>query len=273
MAESTFISTANFTNYIGIIKQFPFNLYDSFNGAIYAVWDKSTLFKDAAMTQPVTEVGDYVYVISDISGNGCHWVANSEATRPTYQEVNGKGFIRFTAAATSETSSQGMTMNRKGLSMFSRASYAVIINAMNLKDINPSWRYAFRANVQNGNTQLISIDTTNGTGAIGLTYKRVHADAIQTNLYTKSLNKDLFTFDADYITGRMKTYRNQSEEQLTDLGSTGSLPTANNNGIYLANFNSTGYATMDFHGGLYVIGSEPLTNKRVELENWLLNKI
>lgn len=273
MTESVLISTANFTKIIGQLKSFPFNLFDTFKGAIYTPWDKSTLFQDSAMTQPVTAVDQKVYVIKDMSGNGFHWIANSEAARPVYKEVNGKGVVRFTAAATGKIASHGMTMAPAGLSIFSGVSSAIVINALNLAGINPSWRFAFRINVQSGNTQLMSIDTTNGTGKIGLTYKRVHADAIQSSLYSFANKKEVYTFDADYIAGTMKTYKDQSELNSQNLASTGALPSGNNNGIYLGNFNSTGYATMDFHGGIMLAGASSLNQYRIELEDWLIDHI
>ena len=52
--------------------------------------DLSTLFQDIAGTTPVTAAGQKVGKILDKSGNGLHFVAMSDALRPTLDVVNGQ---------------------------------------------------------------------------------------------------------------------------------------------------------------------------------------
>lgn len=53
--------------------------------AYYDATDLSTLWQDAARTTPVTTAGDPVRVIDDLSGNGHHIIAPSDAARGLYQ--------------------------------------------------------------------------------------------------------------------------------------------------------------------------------------------
>lgn len=60
-----------------------------FTGGKQGVWldpsDLSTMFKDAAGTQPVTTDGDPVGRLDDLSGNGNHATQTVSASRPTYR--------------------------------------------------------------------------------------------------------------------------------------------------------------------------------------------
>lgn len=63
--------------------------------AFYDPSDTSTLFQDAAGTTPVTTAGDPVRLILDLSGNGNHLTAPSDAARPTYQTSGGLHWLDF----------------------------------------------------------------------------------------------------------------------------------------------------------------------------------
>ena len=78
------------TDYVGG----GFNPANLFAGGSLGVWldptDLSTLFQDIAGTVPVTEAGQKVGKMLDKSGNGLHFVAPSDALRPTLSIVNGR---------------------------------------------------------------------------------------------------------------------------------------------------------------------------------------
>lgn len=268
MTESVLISTANFTKTIGQIKQFPYNLADQ-SGVKMGIYlpIKSKLFKDLDMTQPVTTIDDPVRVMVDLSGNGNHWVAPSDAARPLYKETAGKGYLKF------DGTSSSMALNTSGLGIFSKANYAVVINALNLTNmVLTSWKYAFILNTL-GNTPQFSVDSVVGNGSIGMRFKRINADATAQVSYPRTADTEMFTFDASYVAGNVKTYKNMSGEISTTLGSTGQLPDGSANTAWLGNYNGSGFAEMEYHGGVLIATQTQIPNLRQDLENWMLTKI
>jgi hypothetical protein len=63
--------------------------------AIYAPWDKSSLFTDTAATTPVTADGDDVRYIADISGNGHHLVVHDTDTPGVFHEFGGLCWVEY----------------------------------------------------------------------------------------------------------------------------------------------------------------------------------
>lgn len=70
-----------------------------FAGGKQGIWldpsDLSTMFKDAAGTQPVTANGDPVGLIKDKSGNGYHAMQTVSTSRPTYRTDGILHWLKF----------------------------------------------------------------------------------------------------------------------------------------------------------------------------------
>jgi len=88
-------------------KTFGFGSSDDAIKALFAggkqgIWldpsDLSTMFKDAAGTQPVTTDGDPVGLIRDKSGNGYHATQSVSAARPTYRTDGVLRWLEFDGA-------------------------------------------------------------------------------------------------------------------------------------------------------------------------------
>jgi hypothetical protein len=65
-------------------------------GFAYDISNISTLWQDTAGTIPVTEPGDPVARVDDVSSRGNHATQNVGTSMPTYQvDANGKGYLQF----------------------------------------------------------------------------------------------------------------------------------------------------------------------------------
>lgn len=263
MSESIYIDDASFSNIIGEYREYPYSLFQRYKGGLYTPKNKVTLFQDATMLVPVQNVGDPVKVISDQSGNGNHFVCPSSSGLPTYQEVNGSGVVRFSGAQ------RGYVLSGSSLEMFAGAQQGLVLFSSRLPSIS-TYRTAFRVNVSGGNVTMLGLETSDPATNLNVIARRTATDVDTVNTYVRSANKDLFTMDVDWATGRYDTYRNSSEKQSKVIPSTGMVPPSVANGIYLGEFNNTRYAQMDFSGLIMLAGAGPLTLERAALEAWMV---
>lgn len=264
MTESVLISTANFTKIIGQFKQFPYSLFDTFKGAIYTPWDKSTLFQDVAMTQVVTTVGQPVRAIKDVSGLGNHLLSITTESFATYQEVEGKGVVRFNGT------SSGFNIASSGLSIFSSIESAMFIAELNLDGIS-TYKTVFQANTES-NDQRFKLGTADNASNIVLSGRVLTGQAAATATLAKASGRALYSNLINYKDGAMNTKIGTSSAS-ANLSASGVTSGNASNGIFFGNYNSTAYAAMDFHGGIIITGASSLNQHRADLENWLINQI
>lgn len=89
MRSGTLVKSTLYTNGLLIKNALAFNPLSLFSGGKQGVWydpsDLSTMFQDAAGTQPVTADGDPVGLILDKSGNNNHATQTVSASRPAYR--------------------------------------------------------------------------------------------------------------------------------------------------------------------------------------------
>ncbi|WP_251473577.1 hypothetical protein [Stenotrophomonas lactitubi] len=260
MSESTFISDAQFTKYIGVLKQYPISLFDQFNGGLYLPNRLDSLFQDAAMTIPVTAPGDPVGAMLDLSGRENHWLS---ANPGTYQVANGRRVVRFSGTA------QGMYMRASGREIFSGAQQGLVILRASVNG-TVTGRHMFRANVQGGNVALLALYMNSTANNMRMGARRLTGEAESLNSYPGiSGAPESYTFDVDWFNGRFDSYKNGSGLLTKTLESIGGLPQSPVNGMFLANYDSTGYAAMDFHGGAILAGVGNLSAERERLEQWI----
>lgn len=80
---------------------------------------------------------------------------------------------------------------------------------------------------------------------------------------------ETYTLDVDWAAGQMGSYKDGGGLISKALATQGNLPQGPVNGMYLANYDSTGYAAMDFCGGALLAGAGDLSAERALLEQWI----
>jgi hypothetical protein len=265
MSESTYISDANFSKYLSIIKAFPYNLFDSDVGAIYAPWEMSSLYQDIAMTMPVTDHGQPVHVMLDVSGNGNHWLANSDTARPVYNlDDNGIPCVQF------DGSTSGMyAIEAAKNTLFKAVNYSVVINLIDVSE--GTFDTIFRANTSS-NTSLLELRSSGSDSSIAeIVARRSYEDAaivIQDTI----TNPALYSILMDFSGGHVDVWKDNALVGTDSLASQGATPNTSANGIFLGNYNSANHAALKYYGGVIISSNSDILNNRADLESWVLEK-
>lgn len=263
MPESTFIDDANFTKYIGVLREFPWSLAEIFDISYYTPWDQSTLFQDLAMSQPVTADGQSVRVMLDTSGNGYHWVAPSDAVRPVYRSTSGQPRLEF--------ANSGFTMAAAGLGLFAGVQYGMFCMAMSLDAIN-TFRNILRFNTPS-NDPLFVLRTQASAASIEHTARRLTGEAVITTAVARGSGVNVWSGLLNWESGSVSLYRGGSAASNTASGMTvGSTSGTNSSVAGLGHYEATGYAAMSFYGGMLISGNQDPSPYRTRIEQILADR-
>lgn len=260
MPESTFIADANFTKYVGVLRDFPWSLGDTFDLAYFTPWDRATLFQDLAMEQPVTADGQSVRVMLDTSGNGYHWVAPSDAVRPVYRSGSGQPRLEF--------ANSGLSMAAAGLGVFSGVKYGMFCMAMSLDAIN-TFRNILRFNTPS-NDSLFVLRTQASAASIEHTARRLTGESGVTAALARGTGVNVWTGILDWASGSVELHRGGETAGTSASGMTpGSTSGTAATTAGLGHYEASGYAAMSFYGGILLAGDTNPKPYRSQIEQLL----
>jgi|GEM_PF-5381560 len=267
MSESIYISTARFTKIVGVLKPFPLSLADTFDAGIWRPWDRATLFQDLAMQQPVTAADQAVRVISDVSGNGYHWVAPTDARRGFYRESGGN------FAGIDMAGDKGYNLSGDALGLLSGVDQAMMCLAFNADGIN-TYRTLCRFNTDSNDVRM-AISTAASAGQLNGIARRVPGEASATATVSRPSGLHVYSAVADFLAGVSRLHVDhglieaQGEGMVAGKSGAGAA-----NGAYLGHYDLSGssFSNARFYGGMILSGAT-VELVRLSVEQYLADNI
>jgi len=225
-----------------------------------------TMFQDVACTIPVTAVDQPVRVLLDSSGNGCHWVAPTDAARPLYRL---DGVIPY-LYADGMTAEMNLTTPGKGITSFS--NYTICSMGF-LADEISTFRTLFRFNTESNNNR-ISLGTDTSPSSLRGILRRNYLDAALNLDLPRPSGKHLWTLDIRYKVGTAFLLRDITVASVTgSLATTGISENGTSIGTYLFGVAGTALAKSRFYGGIILASENDITSAKADIELYLAGKM
>lgn len=241
-----------------------FNDRRAFRGAIYAPWDISTLFQDESGAVPVIADGDPVRLMLDVSGNGAHFVAPSDAARPIYK-AGAQPYLQANGT------SSDMRMVPAGLGMTSFKNQ-VSVSMGFLADSIATFRHLLYIR-SSSNTPRITLGTGADAAQLRTFVRRKWDDADTELTLPKPSGIHLWKIFADFAGGFATLSRD-----VTAASDTESLPAAQISenpaslGVYLFSFAGTAYGNCRFYGGVILASEQDIAPYQADIDAYLAEK-